>query len=118
MKKSRYRRRFRALRRVFMQAWRGLKPRYPKKRRCGRRVRGWDGDGFYIDNCIHWLMGSTGGTQLHEIWEAFRAMRFRENLPSSAFLKKEKRSAPFEKDRGNHPRFFSIAAVYPVMTKQ
>ena len=34
----------------------------------GGECTGWDRDGYHIDNCIHWLMGTTKGTELNRIW--------------------------------------------------
>ena len=40
----------------------------------GGECTGWDREGYHIDNCIHWLMGTTPGTQLYEIWKTVGAV--------------------------------------------
>jgi phytoene desaturase len=34
----------------------------------GGECTGWDRKGYYFDGCIHWLVGSKEGTDLHKIW--------------------------------------------------
>lgn len=34
----------------------------------GGECTGWNRQGYYIDNCAHWMMGSKPGTDLHQIW--------------------------------------------------
>ncbi len=40
----------------------------------GGECTGWDRNGYHIDNCIHWMMGSTPGTDLYKIWETVGAV--------------------------------------------
>ena len=40
----------------------------------GGECTGWDRKGYHIDNCIHWLMGTTPGTDLYEIWKTVGAV--------------------------------------------
>lgn len=40
----------------------------------GGECTGWDRMGYHIDNCIHWLMGTTSGSSLHEIWKTVGAI--------------------------------------------
>lgn len=47
---------------------------YEKNPVAGGECTGWDRDGYHIDNCIHWLMGTSGDTALHRIWEATGAI--------------------------------------------
>lgn len=47
---------------------------YEKHSIVGGECTGWDRNGYYIDNCIHWLMGTVEGTQLHEIWKETGAL--------------------------------------------
>lgn len=42
---------------------------YEKNDIGGGECTGWDRKGYHIDNCIHWMMGTTPGTSLYEIWE-------------------------------------------------
>lgn len=34
----------------------------------GGECTGWDRGGYHFDGCIHWLMGSSPGSELHELW--------------------------------------------------
>jgi phytoene dehydrogenase-like protein len=34
----------------------------------GGECTGWDRKGYHFDGCIHWLVGSKPGTELHELW--------------------------------------------------
>lgn len=40
----------------------------------GGECTGWDRGGYHIDNCIHWMMGTTPGTDLYKIWETVGAV--------------------------------------------
>jgi len=40
----------------------------------GGECTGWDRGGYHFDGCIHWLMGTKKGTDLHEIWRATGAL--------------------------------------------
>lgn len=40
----------------------------------GGECTGWDRQGCHIDNCIHWLMGTTPGTALYEIYRETGAL--------------------------------------------
>lgn len=42
---------------------------YEKHKIVGGECTGWDRNGYYIDNCIHWMMGTVEGTGLHKIWK-------------------------------------------------
>jgi len=35
----------------------------------GGECTGWDRDGYHIDNCVHWLMGTKPGSELNKIWK-------------------------------------------------
>lgn len=35
---------------------------------CGGNLTGWSREGFYIDNCFHWLTGTLPGSELYGIW--------------------------------------------------
>jgi phytoene dehydrogenase-like protein len=41
---------------------------YEKHSAVGGECTGWDREGYHIDNCIHWMVGTTGGTALNKIW--------------------------------------------------
>ena len=47
---------------------------YEKNPLPGGECTGWDREGYHIDNCIHWLMGTSPGTALHEIWRTTGAL--------------------------------------------
>ena len=34
----------------------------------GGECTGWDRQGYHIDGCIHWLVGTKKGTQIHDLW--------------------------------------------------
>ena len=40
----------------------------------GGECTGWDRQGYHIDNCIHWMIGTAPGTELHKIWETTGAL--------------------------------------------
>ena len=35
----------------------------------GGQCTGWKREGYFIDNCIHWLTGTKEGSDLHELWK-------------------------------------------------
>lgn len=41
---------------------------FEKNSVAGGECTGWDRQGFHIDNCIHWMMGTKDGTALNKIW--------------------------------------------------
>lgn len=47
---------------------------YERNRISGGECTGWDREGFHIDNCIHWLMGTKEGTGLNKIWKEVGAL--------------------------------------------
>lgn len=47
---------------------------YEKNALPGGQCTGWKREGYFIDNCIHWLTGTKPGTALHEIWEETGAL--------------------------------------------
>ena len=38
----------------------------------------WKREGYTFDGCIHWLMGSSPGTNMHEMWKELHAVQDRE----------------------------------------
>lgn len=40
----------------------------------GGECTGWDRQGYHIDNCIHWMMGSNPGTALNDLWRTVGAI--------------------------------------------
>ena len=47
---------------------------YEKNRIVGGECTGWDREGYHIDNCIHWLIGTKEGSSLHKIWKDVGAL--------------------------------------------
>ena len=47
---------------------------YEKHSIVGGECTGWDREGYHIDNCIHWMMGTTKGTALNKIWQEVGAI--------------------------------------------
>lgn len=40
----------------------------------GGQCTGWKREGYYIDNCIHWLTGTRQGSALNELWNEIGAL--------------------------------------------
>lgn len=40
----------------------------------GGECTGWDRKGYHFDGCIHWLVGTKGGTALNELWRETGAL--------------------------------------------
>ncbi|MFZ5351831.1 MAG: phytoene desaturase family protein [Bacillota bacterium] len=40
----------------------------------GGECTGWERQGYHIDGCIHWLVGTKEGTQMHDLWKAVGAL--------------------------------------------
>lgn len=40
----------------------------------GGQCTGWKRDGYFIDNCIHWLTGTREGSALHDLWKEIGAL--------------------------------------------
>ncbi len=47
---------------------------YEKNALPGGECTGWDRQGYHIDNCIHWMIGTAPGTELHKLWETAGAL--------------------------------------------
>ncbi|MBQ8597034.1 MAG: NAD(P)/FAD-dependent oxidoreductase, partial [Lachnospiraceae bacterium] len=47
---------------------------YEKNPLPGGMCTGWKREGYFIDNCIHWLTGSRKGSDLHELWKEVGAL--------------------------------------------
>lgn len=47
---------------------------YEKNSVVGGECTGWDRDGYHIDNCIHWLIGTKPGSALHRLWRETGAL--------------------------------------------
>lgn len=40
----------------------------------GGECTGWDRQGYHIDNCIHWMVGTLPGTETYQLWEELGAL--------------------------------------------
>lgn len=40
----------------------------------GGECTGWDRQGFHLDNCIHWMVGTKPGTDMYKLWEDLGAL--------------------------------------------
>lgn len=47
---------------------------FEKNAVAGGQCTGWKREGFFIDNCIHWLTGTREGSALHELWKEIGAL--------------------------------------------
>lgn len=47
---------------------------YEKNPLPGGMCTGWKREGYFIDNCVHWLTGSREGSDLHELWKEVGAL--------------------------------------------
>lgn len=47
---------------------------YEKNAVPGGQCTGWKREGFYIDNCIHWMTGTKEGSALYELWKEIGAL--------------------------------------------
>lgn len=47
---------------------------YEKNAVPGGQCTGWKREGYFIDNCIHWLTGTKEGSSLHELWKEIGAL--------------------------------------------
>lgn len=47
---------------------------YEKNQVPGGQCTGWKREGYFIDNCIHWLTGTKEGSGLNELWKEVGAL--------------------------------------------
>ncbi|SHN59391.1 phytoene desaturase family protein [Desulfitobacterium chlororespirans] len=52
----------------------------------GGECTGWDRQGYHIDGCIHWLVGTKKGTPIHELWTSVGALDGVEIYHQESFL--------------------------------
>ncbi len=52
----------------------------------GGECTGWDRQGYHIDGCIHWLMGTKEGTPIHDLWTTVGALDGVEIFQPESFL--------------------------------
>jgi len=59
----------------------------------GGECTGWDRDGFHIDGCIHWLVGTKTGTPMNDLWKAVGALEDVDIYHPDTFLSFEHKEA-------------------------
>lgn len=52
----------------------------------GGECTGWDREGYHIDGCIHWLVGTKEGTQIHDLWTTVGALHGVEIYHPESFI--------------------------------
>ena len=57
---------------------------YEKNGVAGGNCSGWSRNGYYIDNCIHWMTGTKDGTFQNTIWKEVGALSDSTKLIKSA----------------------------------
>lgn len=57
-----------------------------KNRTLGGECTGWNRHGYYIDGCIHWLVGTKKGTPMHDLWKTVGALDGVEIFEPESFL--------------------------------
>lgn len=54
----------------------------------GGECTGWDRQGYHLDNCIHWMVGTQPGSDMYQLWEELGALGPHIPLvPSQAFIR-------------------------------
>lgn len=61
---------------------------YEKNKFAGGCATGWYKDGYYIDNCMHWLTGTNQSTKLFKEWKKLGAIDETSNLYQGEFFYK------------------------------
>lgn len=51
----------------------------------GGNLTGWDREGYHIDNCVHWLTGTSEKSEYYEIWQTLGALRNGIYTPESLY---------------------------------
>ncbi|MGN1181173.1 MAG: phytoene desaturase family protein, partial [Suilimivivens sp.] len=59
---------------IYLQKAGVLTEIYEKNQVAGGQCTGWKREGYFIDNCIHWLTGTREGSSLHELWKEVGAL--------------------------------------------
>lgn len=52
----------------------------------GGECTGWDRQGYHIDGCIHWMVGTKEGTQIHDLWVEVGALEGIEIFHPESFM--------------------------------
>ncbi len=52
----------------------------------GGECTGWDRQGYHIDGCIHWLVGTKEGTAIHNLWNSVGALEGVEIYHPESFM--------------------------------
>lgn len=61
---------------------------YEKNNVCGGCCGGWYKNGYYIDNCMHWLTGTNQHTKTFKLWKLLGAMDETSNLYQGSYFYK------------------------------
>ena len=61
---------------------------YEKNANAGGCCTGWERDGYYIDNCMHWLTGTNYRTKTSKIWKKIGALSETSNLYQGEYFYK------------------------------
>ncbi len=59
---------------------------YEKNAVPGGECTGWDRQGYHIDNCIHWMIGTRDNSDLHDIWRETHAVESQENVHDFPYM--------------------------------
>jgi len=57
-----------------------------KNHNLGGECTGWNRQGYHIDGCIHWLVGTKEGTPIHDLWTTVGALDGVEIFHPESFL--------------------------------
>ncbi len=57
-----------------------------KNHTLGGECTGWDRQGYHIDGCIHWLVGTKEGTSIRELWNTVGALEEVEIYEPESFM--------------------------------
>lgn len=57
-----------------------------KNHNLGGECTGWDRQGYHIDGCIHWLVGTKEGTPIRELWNTVGALEGVEIYEPESFM--------------------------------
>ncbi|MCM1513655.1 MAG: FAD-dependent oxidoreductase [Anaeroplasma bactoclasticum] len=61
---------------------------YEKNQNAGGCCNGWYRDGYYIDNCMHWLTGTNQTTKMFKLWKKIGAINETSNLYQGKYFYK------------------------------
>ena len=61
---------------------------YEKNDFAGGCCTGWERNGYYIDNCMHWLTGTNQHTRNFKLWKSVGALKETSNLYQGEYFYK------------------------------